>query len=166
MSNRSQANVGLVFCFICTPATGLYLIYVSMWQQWWQDKPSLCQRAPELQPWVPVRAHGHKAFASVYLGGDCRAQLLCPPSPSPLISPLPFSLGERVVGLFGTAQPLCFLPGCPQEAGSAVILAAASRGCEPYKAKTCRRASVLTFIINTSCLYLTPWLLLIGVGPN
>lgn len=80
-------------------------------------------------PTMSPHAHRHKAFASVYLGGECRAQLLWPPSPHPRWSLLsPYSLGGRVVGLFGTEQPLCFLPGCPQEAGSVVILSVASRG--------------------------------------
>lgn len=40
-----------------------------------------------------------------------------------------------MVGLFGTAQPLCSLPGRPQEAGSAVILAVASRGGRTVQSK-------------------------------
>lgn len=43
-----------------------------------------------------------------------------PPSTSPL--------EKRVIGLFGTALPLCSLPGWLQEAGSAVIRCAVSRG--------------------------------------
>lgn len=162
ISNSSKANAGLVFCFIRTPATGLYFVYVSMWQQWWQVDRT-----------TPLCANKHPN--SNHESPCTQAQSIClclsgrwlqstaaipPPSPLPHWSLLsPFSLAERVVGLFGTAQPLCFLPGRPQEAGSAVILAVTSRGGKPYKAKTCsrsRRASVLTFIINTSCLYLTP----------
>lgn len=82
----------------------------------------------------------------------------CPPPSSPsLLNPapsgsLPSSEGE--IGLFGTALPLCSLPGRLQEAGSAVIHGAGQQRatCPAADAKgrrACRRA---TLVDRPQCL--------------
>lgn len=118
------------FGFFCTPATGLYFIYVNMWQQWWQDDRTntLCANKHQNSNRELPRTQAH-SICLCLSGRWLQRTAALAPSLLPRWSLLsPFSLGERVVGLFGTAQPLCFLPGRPQEAGSTVILTVASRG--------------------------------------
>lgn len=104
--------------------------------------------------------------------------LFTPPTPMETFPPLPPSpplLKERVIGLFGTALPLCSLPGRLQEAGSAVIQAPASRGRRGLRSnrgavglqEKQESLGMVTVIplVETSCLYPTPvayWLAVIN----
>lgn len=91
ISNRSQANVGLVFLFSFAPLqqdfTSFMLTCDSSDDRMTGQTPSVPTSTKT--PTVSYLVHRHIAFASVYLGGDCKGQLLWPPLsfPADLSSP-------------------------------------------------------------------------------